>query len=63
MEYEVLSLIWHSKDRQYYESGAVVSMDHLPQITVEDLVRRQILKPVKRKKPKAAAPSKEESKE
>jgi hypothetical protein len=61
-QYEVLSLIWHTKDREHYQSGAIVSMDHLPQITVDDLVQRGILRPVATK-PKAPKPKEQEKKE
>lgn len=66
-KYLVKSLIWHTKDREHYVSGAIVSLDHLPQITIDDMVARGIFEVVEeeepKSKPKAAAPPEEKGKE
>lgn len=46
MNYEVLSRIWHSGDARYYETGAVVRLDHLTPEEIDSLVIREVVKPV-----------------
>ena len=49
-KYRVLMRIWHTDDKRYYGPGANVTMMHLADFQIDQLVAQGIIEPIAKKK-------------
>ena len=53
--YNILKRIWHTKDERYYDNGDNVSLTHLADFQIDQLIAQGVIEPVPSKRKKQEA--------